>query len=71
MDLGGVNGQSDHAEPSSADRIETHNASVDEELASAGACAHVHLPTGQACVLPHHHRGSCQFVRPDELGAAP
>jgi hypothetical protein len=49
------------------ERQELHNASVDEEVARAGCCAQVHLPTGRTCVLEHGHDGSCHFVAHDEL----
>jgi hypothetical protein len=44
------------------DTSEMHNASVDEDAAKEGACAQVHLPTGRMCVLPHGHKGSCDFI---------
>ena len=43
---------------------EAHNTSIDEDLLRAGACAHVHLPTGRTCTLRHGHAGSCEFVQP-------
>lgn len=36
-------------------------ASVDHELARAGACGFVHLDTGRVCQLVHSHPESCQF----------
>jgi hypothetical protein len=45
-----------------ADTSEMHNASVDEDAAKKGACAQVHLPTGRMCILPHGHKGSCDFI---------
>jgi hypothetical protein len=45
-----------------ADTSEMHNASVDEVAATKGACAQVHLPTGRMCILPHGHKGSCDFI---------
>jgi hypothetical protein len=45
-----------------ADTSEMHKASVDEYAAREGACAQVHLPTGRMCVLPHGHKGSCDFI---------
>lgn len=50
------------------DRSELHNASVDEDVARAGGCGQVHLPTGRTCTLKHGHEGSCQFVQPDQVG---
>jgi hypothetical protein len=53
----------DSADPSAkADRLEVHNASTDESLAGAGACAQIHLATGRVCTLAHNHSGSCEFV---------
>ena len=54
-----------HARP--YDRPELHNPSIDEEVALLGACALVHLPTGNTCTLAHHHAGSCDFVPRDEI----
>jgi len=53
-----------------ADRLEAHNASVNEDAAGEGACAQVHLPTGRMCTLQHCHDGSCDFVAPDEVEAS-
>ena len=53
-----------------ADTSEMHNASVDEYAARKGACAQVHLPTGRMCVLPHGHRGSCDFIPADAAYAS-
>jgi hypothetical protein len=51
------------------DRPEMHNPSVDEYVASRGACGQVHLPTGRTCLLHHHHQGSCAFTTRDEIPA--
>jgi hypothetical protein len=51
-------------------RLDAHNTSVDALLAQEGACAHVHLPTGAICMLPQHHRGSCQFLPPGTIAGA-
>lgn len=48
------------------ERLEIHNASVDEEVARARLCGHLHLPTGGTCILPHAHAGSCHFLSPDD-----
>jgi hypothetical protein len=48
------------AEPE--DRPESHNVSVDEQLAREGGCAQVHLASGRTCSLEHGHSGSCNFV---------
>ena len=53
-----------------ADTSEMHNASVDEVAARQGACAQVHLPTGRMCILPHGHRGSCDFIPADAAYAS-
>lgn len=50
-------------------RIDLHNVSVDEPLAQLGACAQLHLPSGRACVLSRHHRGSCLFLAPHQIDA--
>ena len=49
-----------------SERLEVHNASVDEVLAGDGACARVHLASGRVCLLPHDHGGSCEFTTPDQ-----
>ena len=49
------------------DRPDLHNPSIDEEVASMGACGRVHLPTGRTCTLAHGHGSSCDFVAPDEV----
>ena len=49
-----------------SERLEIHNTSVDEQVAQARLCAHVHLPTGGTCVLPKSHSGSCHFTSPDQ-----
>jgi hypothetical protein len=46
-----------------------HNASIDEDVAKAGACARVHLPTGSMCTLAAGHSSSCDFVSPDQANA--
>ena len=50
-----------------SERLEVHNASVDEVLAGGGACARVHLASGRVCLLTHDHGGSCEFTPPDQL----
>ena len=49
------------------DRPELHNPSIDEDVASRGACGRIHLPTGDTCTLTHHHRDSCDFVKRDDV----
>ncbi|MET3921031.1 hypothetical protein [Arthrobacter sp. UYEF20] len=39
---------------------------VREDIALAGRCANVHLPTGRTCTEPERHRGSCRFVGPED-----
>jgi hypothetical protein len=48
----------------SAERREVHNVSVNEQVARAHLCGHVHLPSGRTCVLPVGHLGSCGFEDP-------
>jgi hypothetical protein len=43
------------------ERIDLHNASIDELAAAAGRCGLVHLPTGRICQAPARHDGSCEF----------
>jgi hypothetical protein len=52
----------DTAARRAGDTAEMYNASVDEDAAKKGACAQVHLPTGRMCILPHGHKGSCDFI---------
>jgi hypothetical protein len=44
----------------------THVTHVREDVAMAGRCANVHLPTGRTCSLPVRHPGSCNFVGPED-----
>jgi len=44
----------------------THVTHVREDVAMAGRCANVHLPTGRTCTLPVRHPGSCNFVGPED-----
>jgi hypothetical protein len=53
------------AEPD--DRPESHNVSVDEQLAREGGCAQVHLASGRTCSLEHGHSGSCNFVLREQV----
>lgn len=53
----------------SRDRAERPDASslhVREDVAAAGRCGNVHLPTGRTCTLPARHQGSCNFVGPED-----
>ena len=43
-----------------------HVTHVREDVAMAGRCANVHLPTGRTCTLPVRHPGACSFVEPEE-----
>ena len=47
-------------------RPDLSNAAVREDLARAGRCALVHLPTGRICLLPLRHHGPCEFHRPQD-----
>lgn len=51
-------------EVSPAERLEVHNASVDEKLAGEGSCARIHLPTGRVCPLAHVSRRFMRFRHP-------
>lgn len=48
------------------DLSSTHSPHVREDVAMAGRCGNVHLPTGRTCTLAERHHGSCAFVTPDE-----
>lgn len=48
------------------DRPDLSSLHVREDVAMAGRCANVHLPTGRTCTLPERHSGSCQFVGPED-----
>jgi hypothetical protein len=43
-------------------RLELHNAHIDAELARAGRCGNLHLPTGACCRRTARHSGGCDFV---------
>ena len=47
-------------------RRDLSNSNVREDLARAGRCALVHLPTGRICLLPLRHHGPCEFHRPQD-----
>jgi hypothetical protein len=49
------------------ERLDLHNASVDETAAAAQMCGMIHLTSGRVCILAVHHRGSCHFVSRDEM----
>lgn len=66
MTTPGLNVQALPVQPS-PERLDLHNASIDQTAARAGMCGMIHLPTGRACGLPVHHCGSCHFVARDEL----
>ncbi|MHA6631503.1 hypothetical protein ACU61A_39215 [Pseudonocardia sichuanensis] len=46
-------------------RLETHNVSVDDQVAEAHLCGQIHLPTGRTCIGYTGHTGSCRFEAPD------
>ena len=63
----------DHPAPSPEDpssegeaRPDLSNTNVREDLAMAGRCALVHLPTGRTCLLPLRHHGPCEVHQPQE-----
>jgi hypothetical protein len=60
----------DTAARRAGDTSEIHNASMDEDAAREGACAQVHLPTGRICILPHGHKGSCDFIPAEDAYAS-
>jgi hypothetical protein len=48
------------------ERPDASSLHVREDVAAAGRCGNVHLPTGRTCTLPARHRGSCNFVGPQD-----
>lgn len=50
-------------------RLDLHNAACDEAVATAGLCGTTDLRTGQVCIRPARHHGSCDFV-PGATGRA-
>lgn len=56
----------DSQEQTAQDLSSTHVTHVREDVAMAGRCANVHLPTGRTCTLPVRHPGSCNFVGPGD-----
>ncbi|MCU1512016.1 MAG: hypothetical protein JWM01_479 [Arthrobacter sp.] len=64
--LTGTAPTTDHEE-ARPDLSSTH---VREDVALAGHCANVHLPTGRTCTLPVRHPGSCRFVGPEDAQQA-
>lgn len=61
-DESGDRGIQEHLE----DRPDLSSLHVREDLAMAGRCANVHLPTGRTCFQPERHQGSCEFVEPQD-----
>jgi hypothetical protein len=51
---------------SSLEMSSTHVTHVREDVAMAGRCGNVHLPSGRTCTLPVRHPGACNFVGPAE-----
>lgn len=47
-------------------RPDVSNPNIREDVAQAGRCALVHLPTGRTCLLPLRHQGPCDFHGPQE-----
>ena len=45
-----------------AERLDLHNASIDEPAAAAGRCGMIHLPSGRICGARARHAGGCTFV---------
>ena len=60
------NPQPIHRDEAPQDMSSTHVTHVREDVAMAGRCANVHLPTGRTCTLPARHPGSCNFVGPED-----
>lgn len=60
------NSQQTSVEQAPQEQSSTHVTHVREDVAMAGRCANVHLPTGRTCTLPVRHPGSCNFVGPQD-----
>ena len=60
------NSQQTSGEQAAQEQSSTHVTHVREDVAMAGRCANVHLPTGRTCTLPVRHPGSCNFVGPED-----
>jgi hypothetical protein len=61
-----IPGSADAALHGGSARPDLSNPNVREDLAQAGRCALVHLPTGRTCLLPLRHQGPCDFHGPQE-----
>jgi hypothetical protein len=46
------------------ERLDLHNAGIDELAAAAGRCGTIHLPTGRTCRASARHTDGCEFVLP-------
>ena len=58
--------QQTSSQQAAQEQSSTHVTHVREDVAMAGRCANVHLPTGRTCTLPVRHPGSCNFVGPED-----
>ncbi len=43
------------------ERLDLHNAAIDEPAAAAGRCGTIHLATGRICGATARHRDGCDF----------
>jgi hypothetical protein len=43
------------------ERLDLHNAAIDEPAATAGRCGTIHLPTGRICRAIARHADGCDF----------
>ena len=44
------------------ERLDLHNATIDERAAAVGCCGMIHLPTGRICRTRARHADGCTFV---------
>ena len=51
----------DHLPEADLERLDVHNASIDEPTAAAGCCGTTDLSTGRICGSPAGHTGGCDF----------
>jgi hypothetical protein len=51
-----------HFPRTGVERLDLHNASIDEPAAAVGCCGTIHLPTGRICRTRARHADGCNFV---------
>jgi len=46
------------------ERLDLHNAGIDEVAAAEGRCGALHLPSGRVCQKQARHADGCEFGAP-------